>query len=290
MESLSLEKYKEIRLRELHDLEKNVASWSELRFVLNESWFKRVKAVINNWDDRLKVDDGAYNLFRILSEDLSPIILNKRLVKVEALSREQSKLRSYRKTRGELASTQTNQILGSLFEINILYAAVQSCSSVEVFPKVGKGGSDVEARLIVDTRPLFIEVKALTYSKHDVSTPYNGYVATHPVNSMVKQIYDAVNEKLAKGKQLQILSENFPTVLFLALGFNADEISGPWGIELYYQEQQSNISSVFIFGSALCRNQMKAFPNEFSSFYLSGKELEFFENNFCKVLVDNSSI
>jgi hypothetical protein len=267
-----------------------VASWSELRFVLNESWFKRVKAVINNWDDRLKVDDGAYNLFRILSEDLSPIILNKRLVKVEALSREQSKLRSYRKTRGELASTQTNQILGSLFEINILYAAVQSCSSVEVFPKVGKGGSDVEARLIVDTRPLFIEVKALTYSKHDVSTPYNGYVATHPVNSMVKQIYDAVNEKLAKGKQLQILSENFPTVLFLALGFNADEISGPWGIELYYQEQQSNISSVFIFGSALCRNQMKAFPNEFSSFYLSGKELEFFENNFCKVLVDNSSI
>ena len=98
MEPFLLEKYKEIRLRELHELERNVASWSELRFALNESWFKRVKAVINNWDDQRKIDDGAYNLFRILSEDLSPIILNKRLMKVEALSREQSRLRSYRKT------------------------------------------------------------------------------------------------------------------------------------------------------------------------------------------------
>lgn len=166
---------------------------------------------------------------------------------------------------------------------------MQSCSFVELFPNVGKGGSDVEAKLIIDNRPLYIEAKALTYSKHDISAPYSGYVGAHPIDSMIKQIYDALDEKLNRGKQLQNLSKRFPTVLLLALGFNADEISGPWGIESYYQEHQSNVSSVFLFGSALCRNPIKAFPNESSSLYLSRKELEFFENNFCQVLVNNNN-
>lgn len=289
METLSVEEYREIKLRELDDLEKASNSWSELRFVLNKSWFKRVRDVINGWSTQLNFQDGAYELFRIFSHELNPAILNKRLVKIEAISREQNRLRAYRKTRGELGSKQSNQILGSLFEINILYAAVQSCSSVEFFPKVGKGGSDVEAGLIIDNRPLYIEAKALTYSKHDISAPYSGYVGAHSIDSMIKQIYDALNEKLAKGKQLQILSNNFPTVILLALGFNANEISGPWGIESYYLEHQSNVSSVFLFGSALCCNLIKAFPNENSSLYLSQKELEFFENNFCQVLVNNNS-
>ncbi|MBA7495281.1 hypothetical protein ES702_05863 [subsurface metagenome] len=288
METLSVEDYKRLKLSEVRELEKNVASLRELRLVLNKSWFNRVRAVINGWDNQLKIDDGAYDLFRIFSYELDPILLNERLEKVEAISRQQSRLRSYRKTRGELASVQTNQILGSLFEINIIYWAVQSCSSVEIFPKAGNGGSDVEAKLIIDNRPIFIEAKALTYSKHDIAAPYNGYVGSHPVDSMIRQIYDALNEKLAKGKQLQILSNNFPTVLFLALGFNADEISGPWGIESYYQECQSNISSVFLFGSALCRNLIKAFHNENSSFSLSQKELEVFENTFCRLITNNN--
>jgi hypothetical protein len=155
-------------------------------------------------------------------------------------------------------------------------------------PKAGKGGSDVEAKLIIDKRPIFIEAKALTYSKHEIAAPYSGYVGSHPVVSMIKQIYDALNEKLAQGKQLQILSKNSPTVLFLALGFNADEISGPWGIESYYQECQSNVSSVFLFGSALCKNLIKAFQNENSSFPLSQKELGVFENTFCLVIANNN--
>lgn len=287
METLSVEEYKKIRLRELHDLENNATSWSELRFVLNDSWFKRVRAVINRWDNQLKIDDGAYDLFRILSDDLDPTVLNNRLMKVEAISREQNRLRSYRKSRGELASVQTNQILGSLFEVNIVYAALQSCSSVEVFPKAGKGGSDVEAKLIIDNRPIFIEAKALTYSKHDIAAPHSGYVGSHSIDSMIKQIHDALSEKLAQGKQLQLLSKEFPTVLFLALGFNADEISGPWGIESFYHEFQSNVSSVILFGSPFCRNLVKVFHNEKSSFRLSQKECQVFENAFCRSIENN---
>ena len=287
METLSVEDYKKIRLRELYELEKNATSWSELRFVLNESWFKRVRAVINRWDNQLKIDDGAYNLFRILSDDLNPIILNKRLVKVEAISREQSRLRSYRKSRGELASVQTNQILGALFEINVVYAAVESFSSVKVFPKAGNGGSEVEAKLIIDNRTIFIEAKALTYSKHDIAAPYSGYVGSHSIDSMIKQIHDALSEKLAQGKQLQILSKEFPTVLFLALGFNADEFSGPWGIESFYQECQSNVSSVILFGSPFCRNLVRVFHNEKSSFPLSQKERQVIEKAFCRAIENN---
>ena len=289
METLSVEDYKKVRLNAVNELEKNVASLSELRFVLNKSWFRRVRAGINSWNNQLswdkqpKIDDGAFDLFNILSREFCPALLNERLEKIEAISRQQNKLRSYRKTRGELASSQTNQILGSLFEINIVYAAYKSCPSLEIFPKTGNGGSDVEAKLIIDNRPIYIEAKALTYSKHDLSI----YGTSHSIPSMIKQIYDALNEKLAKGKQLQILSKNFPTVLFLALGFNADEISGPWGIESYYQECQSNVSSVFLFGSALCRNLINAFHNENSSFSLSQKESDFFENNFCRELASN---
>lgn len=287
METLSVEEYKKIRLRELHDLENKATSWSELRFVLNESWFKRVRSVINRWDSQLKIDDGAYNLFRILSYDLDPTVLNSRLVKVEAISREQNRLRSYRKSRGELASVQTNQILGSIFEVNIVYAALQSCSSVEIFPKAGKGGSDVEAKLIIENRPIFIEAKALTYSKHDIAAPYSGYVGSHSIDSMIKQIHDALNEKLAQGKQLQLFSKEFPTVLFLALGFNADEISGPLGIESFYQECRSNVSSVVLLGSHFCPNLAKIFHNEKSTFPLSQKERQAFENAFCRLIENN---
>ncbi len=268
-------------------MENNITFWSELRFVLTKSWFNRVREAINSWDNHRKIDDGAYNLFRILSDEFNPALLNDRLVKVEAVSREQNRLRAYRKSRGELASIQTNQILGSIFEINIVYAAIQSCSSVEVFPKAGKGGSDVEAKLLIDNRPIFIEAKALTYSKHDIAAPYSGYVGTHSIDSMIKQIHDALSEKLSQGKQLQLLSKEFPAVLFLALGFNADEISGPWGIESFYQEYRSNVSSVVLLGSPFCRNLAKVFHNENSTFPLSRKECQFFENVFFRPIENN---
>ena len=138
METLSVEDWKNIKLKKVQELENNIAFLSELSIVLNKAWFNRVREGINSWDNQLgwdkqlKIDDGAYELFNILNE-LNPALLNERLEKVEAISRQQKRLRSYKKTRGELASVQTNQILGSLFEINIVYAAIQSCSSVEVF-------------------------------------------------------------------------------------------------------------------------------------------------------------
>lgn len=158
---------------------------------------------------------------------------------------------------------------------------------MEVFPKAGNGGSDVEAKLIIDNRPIFIEAKALTYSKHDIAAPFNGYVGVHPVDSMIKQIHDALGEKLTQGKQLQILSKKFPTVLFFALGFNADDISGPCGVESFYQKCQSNVSSIVLFSSVFCRSIGKVFHNKKSSFHLTQKERQVFENSFHLVTGNN---
>jgi len=288
MEMLSVECYKKRKLRELHDLKNKSTSWSELGFVLNDSWFKRVRAVINSWDNQMKIDDGAYNLFRIFLDDsLDPAVLNSRLVKVEAVSREQKRLRAYRKSRGELASVQTNQIHGSIFEVNIVYAALQTCSSVEVFPKAGEGGSDVEAKVLIDNRFIFIEAKALTYSKNDLGARYDSRSRSHSIDSMIKQIHDALSEKLAQGKQLHLLSKEFPTVLFLALGFNADKISAPWGIESFYQKCRSNVSAVVLLESTFCRNLVKVFDNKNSTFPLSQKERNVFENAFCRSIKNN---
>lgn len=287
MGTLSIEDCKKIRFDKLHELEIVIKSLDELKTVLTSTWFDRVKKVISCWDNRLKIGDGAFNLFRILTDELNPKLLNRKLKKIEEISRKQGKLKSYRKTRGELASIQTNQILGSLFEVNIVYAALQSCPSLELFPKAGNGGSDVEAKLVISARPIYIEAKALTYSNHDIGGN-NINVGCHSIGSMIKQIQDALKEKLSKEKQLDLLSEKYPTVLFLALGFNADQYSGIWGIESYFQQHSSNVSSVILTGSAMCREFYKVFNNNDSPFLLTQKEYDFFDNNFRSVLIENN--
>lgn len=280
MKTISLEEYKKTKLNDIKRLEDIVISCKELKYVLTRSWFERLRNVVNSWDERLLISDGAYNLFRIFSDEFPPALLDKRLLIVAGQAEEQNRLRPYRKTRGELASTQTNQIIGSLFEINIQSAFIQVCSSLELFPMTGDGGSDVDLKLEIEGRPIYVEAKALGYSEHDVGAPFDGYVGVHPVNSMIKQIYDALNEKLANGRQLNGLSANFPTVMFLSLGFNADIHSSAWGIESYYQERHSNVSSIFVFGSALCRGEMRSFHNNNSTLPLSEKEVTFIEGPF----------
>lgn len=286
MKIISLEEYKNTRLNDIKRLENFVISCEELKYVLTRSWFGRLRNVVNSWDNRRLISDGAYNLFRVFSDEFHPALLDKRLFIVAGQAKKQNRLRPYRKTRGELASTQTNQIIGSLFEINIQSAAIQACSSLELFPMTGNGGSDVDIKLEIESRPIYVEAKALGYSKHDVGAPFDGYVGVHSVNSMIKQIYDALNEKIATGRQLNGLSSNFPTVLFLSLGFNADIHSSKWGIESYYQECHSNVSSIFVFGSAFCSGSMRSFHNNNSTLPLSQKEVAFFEDPFHSNLIN----
>jgi hypothetical protein len=163
-----------------------------------------------------------------------------------------------------------------LFEINILSGIIVSCESVEIYPQVGSGGQDVEAKLKVDDRAIFAEAKSFGYSNYDPA----GRVGVHSIDSMQRQIVDGLNAKLSPDKQLFELSIKYPTVLLLSLGFNADIHSCSWAIESYYAECSSNVSLILVFGSALCRGMMMAFHNNNSSLKLSDNEHRYFEKSF----------
>ena len=276
MKKFPLDEYRRIREKDISELKKCVASLNELKYVLNERWFLRLKKVLYDFDDNLSFNDGAYDLFRILSNEFSVEVLEERLINIACLAENQGKLKSYRKTRKELGSTQTNQVFGSLFEVNILSGIIRSCASVDLFPPTGSGGQDVEGKLIIDGRAIFVEAKAFGYSNYD---PVD-CVGVHSIDSMQRQIFDGLNSKLSEGQQLFELSSKDPTVLLLSLGFNADSHCCSWAIESYYEECRSNISLILVFGSALCRGKMKAFRNNKSSFPLSENEQLYFEKDF----------
>lgn len=280
MKKLTLDEYKRILFKDIQELETIAASSNEIKFILNDSWFDRVRKIVNDFDDHLSFNDGAYDLFRILRNEFPVEVLEERLSIIESIARKQGRLRSYRKTRNELSSTQPNQIFGSLFEINILSALINSCPSAELFPPTGFGGGDVEAKLIIDGRAIYMEAKAFGYSTYDPAAPFNGYAGVHSVDCMIRQIYDGLNSKLTEGQQLYELSNKGPTVLALSLGFNADSISCSWAIEAYYEERRSNVSLILVSGSALCRGMINAFPNGYSSFPLSESEQYYYENKF----------
>jgi len=106
MKTISLEEYKKTKLYDIKRLEDIVISCKELKYVLTRSWFEHLRNVVNSWDKRLLISDGAYNLFRIFSDEFPPTLLDKRLLIVAGQAEEQNRLRPYRKIRGELASTQ----------------------------------------------------------------------------------------------------------------------------------------------------------------------------------------
>ncbi len=280
MKKLTLDEYKGILFEDIQKLETITASSKEIKFALKDSWFNRVRKIISDFDEQLSFKDGAYDLFRILRNEFPLEILEDRLSLIAPIAGKQGRLRAYRKTRNELSSVQPNQIFGSLFEINILSRLINSCPSVEIFPPTGFGGGDVDAKLIIDTRAIYMEAKAFGYSTYDPAAPFNGYVGVHSIDSMIRQIYDGLNSKLIKGQQLYELSNKGPTVLALSLGFNADSISCSWAIEAYYEELRSNVSLILVSGSALCRGMINAFPNSYSSFPLSETEQYYFENTF----------
>ncbi len=93
-------------------------------------------------------------------------------------------------------------------------------------------GRRVEAKVKINSRWCHFEAKALGYSQHDVRMKMQtSRVGSHSVESMVKQITDVPTEST---NQLSGAPNEEPTVVFLALGYNADSHSAPWGIEEYF--------------------------------------------------------
>ena len=269
-------------MRELELLQRIAADLPELQYVVNRSWVERVQNAIATSDAGTYPDDACYAFFHILTDHrlpfavpcIAPEDLDRRLQAVASLARAQQKTSEYRKTRGELASRQNNQVLGALFEINVLDRLIHAAAgSIELFPAVGSGGQNVEARVNADGRWIYVEVKAIGSSKFDP----RGRSGSGSVDSMVRQVKLALDSKLGPGSQLRAVSSSYPTVLCLSLGFLADRHSGAWALDEFLTEDTSQVSCIFLAESVYCNLGMRPFQNS-QPFRLSPAEWELFRS------------
>lgn len=260
--------------RELETLYEYAQTTEELKYVITREWADRINHLIATWGEKKKFSDGGYNFFRIVSpvlQSINPAELERRLTVVAKSAKSQDRLRPYRKTRSELASTQNNQILASIFEITILSRLLEIEPATKVYPKTGNGEQDVEATIPLNGRDVYIEAKAIGYSKFDPKGP----IGSQSVDSMELQVRQALSSKLEENQQLAIVAAKHPTVLCLSLGFHADSISAGWAIEDFLQEAAKDVSLILVFGSAFC-NKVRLYKNPNSPHPLTDEDAEVF--------------
>lgn len=268
--AIKLSKYEEGIQLELEDLFLFGQQSQELKYVLTREWTDRIKVVVETWGPKKKFTDGGYNFYRILSQlhnTLSPAELERRLCIIANAAKYQGRLRPYRKTRSELCSSQNNQILASIFEITILSRMIENFPNTKVFPKIGQTEQDVEALIKLDDRSIYVEAKAIGYSEYDPK----GRVGSQSIDSMKRQVRDALSYKLEDNRQLELLAAEHPTALFIALGFHADAVSASWAVEDFLDDSGKDVALIAVFGSAFCR-KIALYRNEKSPHPISHDE------------------
>ena len=271
-------------LTKVNKLQECASRLPELRYVIDEGWSKRVKSAISAYCANGQFEDGAMELLSILTDDglsirgsITPEDLDRRLRSIEQIACEQKKKRDYKKTRGELRSKQNNQILGALFEIVILSDLVEEApGKVKLYPRIGGTGRNVEAKVDVSGRRVYVEAKAIGHSKFDPQES----IGSGSIPSMEQQVQQALDSKLGEGAQVSLVADSAPTVLCLALGFHASHIPASWVIDDFLTSDTSNVSCVFMAESGVYHIGMKPFPNDGSIMPLTDDECSFFESVF----------
>jgi hypothetical protein len=267
--------------RELDSLLNQIASTTFLKKTLDEKWLAAVRAIIPVMGPDLRYTDQRYHLFRIFRDEPDLVKkLDDAIGAIELKARVTKRLTHCRETQHKLRSPQANQIQAAIFELLLLSRLIHlsECSrlDIDIYPTT-KNGRNIEARVLTEARWCNFEAKALGYSNHDVGMNSEAPRAgTHSIDSMIKQISDALSDK---AEQLAHTGDNEPAIVLLALGFNADSYSGPWGIDEFFNGPKgSDLSAVLLYGSFLCRKHLGIFPNPHNRSPLTEKERIFLEN------------
>lgn len=225
----------------------------------------------------LNFSDQRYHLFRMFRDDQALVnCLDDAIYRIESLAVETKRLRYFRETKQKLKSPVANQIQGAVFELLVLSSLIRLSGvknlPIELYPKLPTGRR-IEAKVWVNGRWCHFEAKALGYSRHDVGMNLNASrVGSHSVESMVKQITDSLQEK---AMQLSGVPQAEPTIVFLALGYNADSHSAPWGIAVFFESSEGEtISAVVLYGSFLCRKSPRLYLNQAARALLVGSDKE----------------
>jgi hypothetical protein len=280
--SAELEEYKALTRADLQDVRDQISKCPRLTGFL-KTWPDAVEGHIEAMKSDLKISDAAYHLFRIFRDEQGLIQeIEDGLALIEPLARAAGKTDSSRETPQRLAirsMDQINQIESAIFEIVILRGLIRAASSagikIELYPNVGTGKSNVEARLWIDGRWCYVEAKALGYTKN-MPGAQGQRVGAMSIDSMTAPIAKALEEKTTGGKQLACVSPGEPAVVFLAQkGFLERQIANATARD-FMASRPAPLSGVLMFGSALCRTAPDLVVSPAASCPLTDKEAGFF--------------
>ena len=277
-----LENYKALTRADLQDLREQVSRCPRLTGFL-KAWPNAVEHHIEAMKSDLKISDAAYHLFRIFRDESGLIQeIEDGLSLIEPLARAAGKTDSYRETPRRLSirsMDQINQIESALFEIVVLRGLIRAASSagikIELYPNVGNGKSNVEARLWIDGRWCYVEAKALGYTTN-LPGARGQRVGAMSIDSMTAPITTALEEKTTGDKQLACVPAGEPALVFLAQkGFLDRKIASATARD-FMASMPAPLSGVLMFGSALCRTAPDLVISPAASCALTERESSFF--------------
>ena len=279
-----LEEYKALTRLDQEEIQRQLAASPHLSAFLKKAWAEAVKVSIDEMEADLKFENAAYHLFRIFRDERGLIQeIEDGLGRLEPLARQAKKLTSFRETPLRLpeeSMEQINQIESAIFEILILRGLIRSCSDagikIELYPNVGSGKSNIEARLWIDGRWCNIEAKALGFTK-SMNDAMGRSVGSFNIDSMTAPIVRALEEKAASGKQLACVPAGESAVVFLAQkGFLSREAACGVARD-FLKSRGTPLSSVLVFGSFLCKTDPDLVTDAGVPVPLTQKEIQFFQ-------------
>lgn len=253
--------YKALLKLDLNEIARQLALCPSLSNFLKKDWVETVATHIDMMAVDPAIVSAAQQLFRILhGEQGLTLKIEDGLALMEPIARKDGKLKSFQEIGERLALKSLNQsiqIESTIFEILILRglirAAAQTAIKIELYPNVGDGKSNIEARVWIDRRWCNIEAKILGYPRNMPSTKGNRVFSGSAENTMVP-IRRALFEKTGTGKQLACVPSGESSVVFLAQNENIHDRSlAQIAAHDFLDSEPSALSAVLLFGSPFCR-------------------------------------
>lgn len=224
---------RKVRLKEIkYQLKESPAL---LKLFDEKSWFNKVKSQIDIWEKNpeLYIKERPiivpeYELFRYLAENaiLENFIKAFSLIDDIIDISNTNQLNQWNSTKSQFFANNVEQIYSSLFEMLVLGKLISTSLKIDIYYE------NIEGRILIDSRYIYLEAKSLQRSQHDLE----GFGAASTEFDK-NQIYRALKDK--NGQLYPYRTA--PTIIFLSLYRLADPVTAQWYINEYFAGDESEL-------------------------------------------------
>lgn len=200
-----------------------------------KNWFDKVESQIDIWkkNPELYIKERPiivpeYELFRYLAENaiLENFIKAFSLIDDIIDVTNTNQLNQWNSTKSQFFANNVEQIYSSLFEMLVLGKLISTNLKIDIYYE------NIEGRILIDSRYIYLEAKSLQRSQHDLE----GFGAASTEFDK-NQIYRALKDK--NGQLYPYRTA--PTIIFLSLYRLADPVTAQWYINEYFAEDESEL-------------------------------------------------